>query len=250
MGSKGFSLVEVMVATAILGIVMAGIVTAFHEQLSLHSRQRNTSEMQQNVRTAMYFITRDLQMAGYDPVGTAGSGIQPVPGRHDAMALSMDVTGGDADSIDNDGDGETDNPQEEGFGDGSTDGPNEIIAYALNANKLTRASGNGSPQTLAANIDVLDFEYFGLNPLDPLCNTDCHMDINRAATNPDDIRIVQVSIIARAGAAAGAGGHQALDRSIYYTQVGKVILNKEKNPDRERRFMLSSEIRLRNQGLH
>ena len=249
MNSSAFSLIEVMVAMAIFSIVMAGVIAAFHEQLKLNSAQQGLSAMQQNARTAMYFLARELMMAGFDPKGTASAGIKPVTDRHDAVTLSMDVTGGESDGVDNDSDGETDNLLETDFGDGETDDSNEVITYALKNGQLTRASGGGSPQTLADNIDALDFEYFGLNPLDPDCVDDCHLDLDQATADPDAIRIVQVSIIARSESGTRSHGYPFLDDSIYRNQQGKIILDKQTKPDSIRRLILSTEINLRTQGL-
>lgn len=249
MDNTAFTLLEMMVAMTIFTIIMAGVMAAFHEQLRLHSRQQEVSGMQQNARTAMYFMARELMMAGFDPIGTAGTGIKPVAGRHDAVTLSMDVTGGEADGVDNDGDGKEDNHQEEAFGDGKADDSNEVITYALENGQLTRAASGGPPQSLAENIEVLDVEYFGLNPLEPHCDDDCHLDIDQAAADPDAIRFVQISIITRSGKENTAGSFQDLDASVYYNQAGKIILDKQARPDRLRRLVLSTEINLRNQGL-
>ena len=249
MNNKAFSLVEMMVAMAIFSIIMAGIIAAFHEQMKLHSKQQKVSEMQQDARTAMYVMSKELKMAGFDPTGTADTGIMPVANRHDVVTLSMDVTGGESDGLDNDGDGKNDNSKEKAFGDGETDDSNEVITYTLKNGNLTRASGKGSPQTLAANIDALDLEYFWLNPLDPLCKGHCHLDLAWAAAHPDAIRVVQVSIISQSGPETAANRFYDRDDSIYCNQQGKIILNKQIKPDRVRRLMLSTEIRLRNQGL-
>ena len=249
MNNKAFSLIEMMVAMAIFSIIMAGIIAAFHEQMKLHSKQQKVSEMQQDARTAMYVMSKELKMAGFDPTGTADTGIKPVPNRHDVVTLSMDVTGGESDGMDNDGDGKNDNSQEKAFGDGETDDSNEVITYTLKNGKLTRASSGGSPQTLAANIDALDLEYFGLNPLDPLCKGNCHLDLAWAAANPDAIRVVQVSLISRSGPVTASNKFAPYDNSIYRNQLGKTILDKQMKPDRLHRIMLSTEINLRNQGL-
>lgn len=246
---RAFSLIEVMVAMAIFSIIMAAVITAFQAQLKLNSTQQCVSAMQQNARAAMYFMAKELMMAGFDPTGKAGTGIQPVADRHDAVTLSMDVTGGESDGVDNDGDGETDSLLEAQFGDGKTDGSNEVITYALNNGQLTRASQGGSPQALADNIDVLDFEYFGLDPLDPACIDDCHLDLDQATAAPGAIRIVQVSIIARSGSKNGAPRYPLLDDAVYRNQLGKIILDKQTEPDSVRRLLLSAEINLRNQGL-
>jgi len=249
MNDSAFSLIEVMVAMAIFSIIMAGVIAAFHEQLKLNNAQQGVSAMQQNARTAMYFLAREIMMAGFDPTGMANAGIKPVTDRHDAVILSMDVTGGESDGVDNDSDGETDNLLEADFGDGETDDSNEMITYALKNGQLTRASGGGSPQALADNIDALDFEYFGLNPLDPDCIDDCHLDLDQAAADPDAIRIVQVSIIACSKSGTRSHGYPLWDDSIYRNQLGKIILDKQTKPDRMRRLILSTEINLRNQGL-
>lgn len=249
MKNNAFTLIEMMVAMAIFSIVMAGVIAAFHGQLRLRSQQHSISCMQQNARTALYFMTRELMMAGYDPKGSAGTGIKPAANRHDTVVVSMDVTGGESDGVDNDGDGDQDNYQEDVFGDGAADDSNEVITYALKNGQLTRASGNGSPQVLADNIDTLDFEYFGLNPHDPNCGNNCHLDLAQAAADPDAIRFVQVSIISRSNSETAANNMRAYDDSIYRNQLGKIILNKETKPDRMRRLVLSTEINLRNQGL-
>jgi len=249
MNNSAFSLIEVMVAMAIFSLMMAGVIAAFHEQLKLNNAQQGESAMQQNARTAMYFLAREIMMAGFDPRGTANAGIKPVTDRHDAVTLSMDVTGGESDGVDNDSDGETDNLREADFGDGKTDDSNEVITYALKNGQLTRASGGGSPQALADNIDALDFEYFGLNPLDPDCVDDCHLDLDQATADPDAIRMVQVSIIARSESRARSHGYPLWDDGIYRNQLGKIILDKQTKPDRIRRLVVSTAMNLRNQGL-
>jgi len=249
MKNDAFTLIEMMVAMAIFSIVMAGVITAFHEQLRMHSKQQKITGMQQNARTALYFMTRELKMAGYDPIGSAGTGIWPVIDRHDAVVITMDVTGGETDGIDNDGDGEDDNQAEENYGDGKTGGSNEVITYALKNGQLTRASGKGSPQALADHIDALDFEYFGVNPLTPNCSDDCHLDLAQAAANPDSIRFVQVSIISRSGPDTKSGDFKEFDNSVYQNQLGKTMLDKQADPDSVRRLFLTAEINLRNQGL-
>jgi type IV pilus assembly protein PilW len=244
-----FSLVEMMVAMAVFSIVMAGIITAFHEQLRMHTNGQRISGMQQNARTALHFMASELKMAGFDPTGMAGTRIQPVAGRHDAVTLSMDVTGGESDGKDNDGDGVRDNHQEAAFGDGKADDSNEVITYALKNGSLKRASGQGAPQTLAVNIDALDVEYFGTDPLAPGCGKRCRLDLARAIADPNAISAVQVSIIASAGPEAGSRWSPYDDHSVYRNQQGKIILDKQTRPDRKRRLHLSTEINIRNQGL-
>jgi prepilin-type N-terminal cleavage/methylation domain-containing protein len=61
----GFTLVELLMAIPLGLLLMAGIYTTFKAQQDSYIVQDQIGAMQQNLRGAMYVITRDLQMAGY-----------------------------------------------------------------------------------------------------------------------------------------------------------------------------------------
>ena len=61
----GFTVVELLVAIAIGLVILAGLFRTFKVQQDSYVIQDEVSAMQQNLRAAMHFITRDLQMAGY-----------------------------------------------------------------------------------------------------------------------------------------------------------------------------------------
>lgn len=62
---KGFTLIELMIAMALSLIVMAAIFSTFKSQQDSYVVQSQVSMAQQNLRAALYMITRDVQMAGY-----------------------------------------------------------------------------------------------------------------------------------------------------------------------------------------
>jgi len=62
---QGFTLVELMVALAISLVVMGSIFLTFKSQQDSYVIQDQITAMQQNLRSAMYMLTRDIQMAGY-----------------------------------------------------------------------------------------------------------------------------------------------------------------------------------------
>jgi type IV pilus assembly protein PilW len=64
--NEGFTLIELMVAMAIVGIVAAAIVFAFDSQEKSQVNQQLVVEMQQDARAALYLIQKDIRMAGYD----------------------------------------------------------------------------------------------------------------------------------------------------------------------------------------
>jgi prepilin-type N-terminal cleavage/methylation domain-containing protein len=62
---KGFTLVELLVAMAISGIVVAAVYTAFITQQKSYTVQDQVAETQQNARVGLDLIAREVRMAGY-----------------------------------------------------------------------------------------------------------------------------------------------------------------------------------------
>lgn len=63
--NSGFTLVELLVAIALGLVILAGLFQTFRTQHDTYIVQDQVAAMQQNLRAAMYLITRDLQMAGW-----------------------------------------------------------------------------------------------------------------------------------------------------------------------------------------
>jgi type IV pilus assembly protein PilW len=61
----GYSLVEVMAAVAILAIAMTAVFATFTSQQKSFTTQGRVAEMQQNLRQAVEYMSRDIRMAGY-----------------------------------------------------------------------------------------------------------------------------------------------------------------------------------------
>ncbi len=61
----GFTLVEIMAALVILAIAMTAVFATFTTQQKSFTAQSRVAEMQQNLRQAMEYMSRDLRMAGY-----------------------------------------------------------------------------------------------------------------------------------------------------------------------------------------
>jgi prepilin-type N-terminal cleavage/methylation domain-containing protein len=70
LNKKGVSLIELLVALVICGIVVAGSYRFFITQNKAYTVQDQVVEAQQNVRLAMEILLRDLRMAGYDDDST------------------------------------------------------------------------------------------------------------------------------------------------------------------------------------
>ena len=63
MNRKGITLIELLVALTISGILVAGVYRTFVSQQHTYTVQEQVVDMQQNVRLAINRMTRELRMA-------------------------------------------------------------------------------------------------------------------------------------------------------------------------------------------
>ncbi len=154
---RGFTLVELMIAMAIALIVMGAVYQTYHYQQESYVKQDLVSEMNANLKAGLYFLEKEIMMAGFDPTGEASSTITTA----EPAEIIFEADGNEDGTI------------------GS--GPREIIRYALRNNNagdgiadwitqgesaLTMPShlgreynGAGGLQTVAENLDFLEFCY-------------------------------------------------------------------------------------------
>ena len=216
---KGFTLVELLVAVFVAGIVMGGVYSAYYSQQKSYTAQEQMAEMQQNLRSAMFFVAKEIRMAGCNPRGSADdAGFQAVG--TNSVTFSMDIRGQWA----------TDPP------DGDTGDPNETIIYSLSdwngdgINDLMRSTPPTGNAPVAENIDALDFVYLDANE---------NVTVDRLA-----VRSVQISLVAR----TGRRDLGFTDTTTYTNLQGTTILAAQN--DNFRRRVLSTHVRCRNMGLH
>jgi type IV pilus assembly protein PilW len=219
LNKQGFTLVELLVAVGISGVVMAGIYTVYYSQQKSYIAQEQIVAMQQNLRAAMFYMEREIRMAGCDPTQNANP---PTPGiqnigwdvgknRYTSFSFTLDIT----------------NTAGTGNPDGLVDGPNENVTYALADN-----DGDGDNDLerignlIAENVDALDFVYL-------------KQDGNPTATI-SQIRSVQVTIVAR----TGRGDPGYINTTIFTNQWGTIILAAQNDNLRRRR--LTTTIKCRN----
>lgn len=228
----GFTLTELLIAMAIAGIVMAGVYSAYSSQQRSYIVQEQVAAVQQNLRVAMYFMEREIRMAGCDPEGSAGAGIRTAS--PNSIRITMDTTGGETDGLDNDGDSNIDEADEANFGDGDTNDVNEDITYSLYTSGGIQKLGRKKPlpnnkfinQPVAENIDALNLVYLD-------------KDENPTITLVE-IRSVQITLVARTGRV----DPRYNDTAIYRNQQGAVILPQQN--DNFRRKLLTAQVNCRN----
>jgi type IV pilus assembly protein PilW len=131
---SGFTLVELLISMTLVALVMTAVYSTYQSQQKTYVVQNQMAAMQQNARAAMFYMERELRMAGCDPTGNADAGVETAAA--DTIQFTMDITGGESDGKDNDSDGTVDEAAEDIYPDGLTTGTDEDITYALNDNDL------------------------------------------------------------------------------------------------------------------
>jgi len=210
---RGFTLIEILISLAIVGIVMGAIYSTYYSQQKSYMVQEQVAEAQQNLRAALYYLEREIRMAGYDPTGGANAKI--LTAQPNTIRFTMDLT-------DNAGTGGPDK---------DTLDANEDITYRLTAGVLERKSSTSavSFSPVANNIEALNFVY---------------LDGNGAVTaNPLAIRAVQITVVAR----TSRRDPGYVDNTVYRNQQNTAIFTA--GGDAFRRKILRAQVTCRNLGL-
>jgi type IV pilus assembly protein PilW len=186
---RGFTLVELMIAMAMAGIVAAAILMSFNSQSKTQVSQQLVVEMQQDLRAALYLMQQDVRMAGHDPSWVDGNADGVDDNRlADGSDNDCDTNADGADPDEaNDISGvlvagphtiqvrmDIDNDVSDNIADGDFCDPNELVAYGLavdtatidgdgiadsGATDLRRSSDAGGLQVLAGSIQAVAFGY-------------------------------------------------------------------------------------------
>jgi prepilin-type N-terminal cleavage/methylation domain-containing protein len=134
----GMTVVELMVALVIFGVVIGVVFGFLTEARQSYTNTRQKAQYQQGLRAVMSLVTREVRSAGCDP---AGAGFERFPlADADQIRCRMDLNG-DTDAVDTN--------------------PDEDITYAFNAGTgdLTRDVGGGATVILRG-LTNLSFNYY------------------------------------------------------------------------------------------
>ncbi|MEK6526722.1 MAG: hypothetical protein AABZ22_07600 [Nitrospirota bacterium] len=153
------SLAELLTAVVVTAIAMVAMYTMMTAQNQVFSAQDRVVEMQQTARTAMAMISRELRMAGYNPVqGVSFNGITYDPVQ---LRIRADLNG-----------------------NGVTTQINEDITYSYDAANLRILRTTTGSVITFPNIQAFAFAYLDSN--------------GNSTTTSANIREVSVTITARA----------------------------------------------------
>lgn len=144
-GAAGFTLMEVLVSIAIVSIVLGAIFGMFNGLSRSYTQQDVISGVQQSLRGGLAIMTKDLRMAGFDPLGSGQFGI--VEASTTKIRLTSDTDMG-----------------------GAVDDSNfERISYDFDAGDnqleqiLYEGTGSESTQPVIENVTNLTFTYLDTN---------------------------------------------------------------------------------------
>lgn len=169
--SSAFTLIELLVSMTISLAVLAAVAKTFTVQTRQNGAEEQMAQMQQNVRGALDLMVREIQMAKYDPAGTAfPAGTYGVTYGASQLEVKSDVA---------DGNGTI----------STATGSVEDIIYAFDSTNLyiTRKLGSsGTADILADNVTSFTFAYY-----------DSSGAAVTSAGNSGSIRKITITIAAR-----------------------------------------------------
>ncbi len=166
--TAGFTLIEVMIAMVILGLVLTGIVKMFSSTSKYQTAQEMMVDLTQDMRAAKQLMTYEIREAGCNPKGKKRIGFQT--GSDDSantdtnsIHFTIDRDNGDGDEF-LEPDGDADDPGEDiAFYrtlDNCTVTPGPVMAAGNRQPGCLRYATSGVGQPVAANIIDLQFNYY------------------------------------------------------------------------------------------
>jgi type IV pilus assembly protein PilW len=217
--NQGFTMIELMIAMVVSLLALAAIYSTFLAQHRSYQIQSETADMQQNIRAAIYYMQREIRMAGSNPFVTIPAFGITAAGAS-SITFTEDVRGAAAGV-----------PPVPGPPDGDVTDPDENITYSLNGTNLQRTDNvTLVSQPVAQNINALNFVYLDANG-------------NPTATLAD-IRTVQITIVAQTNHPLLYGSKNS---NVYQNQQGTTIFIAP--GDNISRRILTTSIKCRNLGI-
>jgi prepilin-type N-terminal cleavage/methylation domain-containing protein len=167
---RGFTLAELLVAFAVVGLIMAGSVTLMVSGNKTYATGSNQIEAQQAARVALERMAREIRGAGYSPKSLA------CPPTNNCPIVGVGFGSPNATSL---------QIQSDLNGDGNFNAAGEVVVYTKNGTLLQRQdlAVDAAPQTIIAGVQALTFTYLDEN--------------GGAAGQPKDIRSVQIQLTAQ-----------------------------------------------------
>ncbi|HID93611.1 MAG TPA: hypothetical protein EYP60_05900 [bacterium (Candidatus Stahlbacteria)] len=152
MNERGITLVELLVASTVSCIIGAATISLHIKQEKIFAKEEALTKVRNSVRSALDIITRDVRMAGYNPMESADF----VPGicnaKKDEIHIVMDI----------DTNGVLSSSERRGF---------QFSGDTLYRLRFVGPTA-GTRIPIAVNIDYFEFQYFNSNGATIACPVD------------------------------------------------------------------------------
>ena len=96
---KGFSLIEIMVAIAIMSVLSIAMMKTYTGFTRVYTTQEVAAGVQQDLRASLNIMTQDIRMAGFDPLDTDNFGVEVATATNIRITSDTDVDGVIDDSV-------------------------------------------------------------------------------------------------------------------------------------------------------
>jgi len=144
-GNGGFSLVELLMATLVLGILAASLFPLLNDFQRETAYRSETQAVVDNIRIAIETLEKYIRQAGNDPYGTGFQSITIVSNQ--AVTVRSDLKGSHG--------------SDKGDPNGDVTGPDENVTLRFNpANQSVEVVSGGTAQIVCNRINDLKFRYY------------------------------------------------------------------------------------------
>ena len=174
----GFSLIDLLVATAAMGLVMASLLAILRSGTTTYRWGAARVEAQQSARAALERMATELRGAGYDPTS---AGIAPIVTAEPArVAFQWDLDG-----------------------DGAVDPTRERVTFVLRPGEsILRRDAGGGAQPIINGVKRFTLTYFdaaGLATTDPAAVASIGIQIEVGLVGPSVAMRTQAALRNRGG---------------------------------------------------
>ena len=90
---KGFSLIEIMVAIAIMSVLSIAMMKTYTGFTRVYTTQEVAAGVQQDLRASLNIMTQDIRMAGFDPLDTDNFGVEVATATNIRITSDTDMNG-------------------------------------------------------------------------------------------------------------------------------------------------------------
>jgi prepilin-type N-terminal cleavage/methylation domain-containing protein len=215
----GFTLIELMIAMVIFGVVLTGVVQMFTSTGRYHTAQEMMVDLSQDLRAVKHVMVQELREAGCNPNSQMTMGFQ-VDTDSNSIHFTRDIDNGDGDGIaepDGDAGDANENIRYYRTNDNCTGAAGPVMAAGnINPGCLRRDTGApGGGQPVMANVTEFRLSYYN----DGFDGTDGYPEIPSPHIGKGwlaDINVVRVLIRAQVEAITKVSSVQAQTQTLNF----------------------------------